>query len=60
MIRIQARKLAVRFLILVSGIFASAGYADDTDVYLKPSVPSGAEPLVIFALDYRSNLGATA
>lgn len=33
--------------------------ADDTDIYLNPSVPTGAEPLVMFTLDYRSNLGST-
>ena len=35
-------------------------HADDTDVYLNPSVPSGAEPQIMFTLDYRSNLGSTA
>ena len=34
--------------------------ADDVDIYINPSVPSGAEPLVMFSLDYRSNLGSTA
>lgn len=38
---------------------ASAASADDTDIYLNPKVPSGTEPLVMFTLDYRSNLGAT-
>jgi len=33
--------------------------ADDTDIYLNPSVATGAEPLVMFTLDYRSNLGST-
>ncbi|MBT6272674.1 MAG: hypothetical protein HOI95_00900 [Chromatiales bacterium] len=35
-------------------------HADDTDVYLNPSVPTGSEPLVIFTLDYLSNLGSSA
>ena len=30
--------------------------ADDTDIYLNPNVPSGAEPLVMFTLDTRSNV----
>jgi type IV pilus assembly protein PilY1 len=33
--------------------------ADDTDIYLNPSVPTGSEPLVMFSLDTRSNLGST-
>jgi type IV pilus assembly protein PilY1 len=33
--------------------------ADDTDVYLNPAAPAGTEPLVMFALDYRSNLTST-
>jgi type IV pilus assembly protein PilY1 len=37
-----------------------AALADDTDIYMNPAVPSGAEPLVMLSLDYRSNLGSTA
>ena len=33
--------------------------ADDTDIYLNPSVAAGAEPLVMFTLDYRPNLTST-
>lgn len=33
--------------------------ADDTDIYLNPSVVAGAEPLVMFTLDYRPNLTST-
>jgi type IV pilus assembly protein PilY1 len=33
--------------------------ADDTDLYVDPVVPNGAEPLVMFTLDYRPNLAAT-
>ena len=46
-------------LTLLLGLNAGA-LADDVDLYLNPAVPSGAEPLVMFSLDYRSNLGATA
>jgi len=37
-------------------------HADDTDVYMNPGsgLPSGSEPMVMFSLDYRSNLGSTA
>ena len=38
---------------------STTSLADDTDIYLNPSVPTGAEPLVMFTLDYRSNLTAT-
>ncbi len=33
--------------------------ADDTDIYLNPSPPVGSEPLVMFVLDWRPNLGST-
>lgn len=44
-------------------VFAAGGSrADDTDVYLNAGagLPSGAEPMVMFSLDYRPNLGSTA
>lgn len=31
-------------------------HADDTDIYLDPGSSEGSEPLVMFSLDYRSNL----
>ena len=36
--------------------------ADDTDVYMNPGagLPANSEPLVMFSLDYRPNLGSTA
>ena len=35
--------------------------ADDTDVYLNvgAGLPAGSEPMIIFSLDYRPNLGST-
>jgi len=49
---------AIAALIAVIG----GARADDTDVYLNPGsgLPSGSEPMVMFSLDYRPNLGATA
>ena len=45
---------------LVLGLsFADGSLADDTDIYLSPAVATGAEPLVMFTLDYRPNLTAT-
>lgn len=38
--------------------FALPVFGDDTDIYLNPSVAAGAEPLVMFTLDYRPNLTA--
>jgi type IV pilus assembly protein PilY1 len=37
-------------------------HADDTDVYINPGsgLPAGSEPMVMFSLDYRPNLGSTA
>lgn len=37
----------------------TVGYADDTDIYLTPPDVTGSEPLVMFSLDYKSNLGST-
>ncbi len=37
-------------------------HADDTDIYMNSGggLPSGSEPMVMFSLDYRPNLGSTA
>jgi len=39
-----------------------SAHADDTDVYMNPGagLPAGSEPMVMFSLDYRPNLGSTA
>jgi type IV pilus assembly protein PilY1 len=39
-----------------------AAQADDTDVYMNPGagLPANSEPMVMFSLDYRPNLGSTA
>jgi len=49
---------AIAILVALSG----GVRADDTDVYIKPgsALPPGSEPMVMFSLDYRPNLGATA
>jgi type IV pilus assembly protein PilY1 len=48
----------IAFLMLGSG----AGRADDTDVYINPGagLPPGSEPIIMFSLDWRPNLTATA
>jgi len=45
-------------LVLVIG----SARGDDTDVYMNPDndLPPGSEPMVMFSLDYRPNLAATA
>lgn len=48
---------------LASLIFTiGSAHADDTDVYMNPGagLPAGSEPMVMFSLDYRPNLGSTA
>jgi type IV pilus assembly protein PilY1 len=49
---------ALASLILTIG----SARADDTDVYMNPGagLPPGSEPMVMFSLDYRPNLGSTA
>ena len=49
---------ALASLILTIG----SAHADDTDVYMNPGagLPAGSEPMVMFSLDYRPNLGSTA
>jgi type IV pilus assembly protein PilY1 len=40
-------------------VFLGTAHADDTDIYLVADLPDGSEPLVMFTLDWRPNLGAT-
>ena len=51
---------ALRALFLVLVLGGGGVGADDTDIYLDPERPIGGEPLVMFSLDYRPNLGASA
>ena len=50
--------------IAIASLMAAIGTAkaDDTDVYLNTGVglPAGSEPMVMFSLDYRPNLGSAA
>jgi type IV pilus assembly protein PilY1 len=56
------RKIVLTAVIAVLVIAVGNAQADDTDVYLNPGsgLPAGSEPMVMFSLDYRPNLGATA
>ena len=58
--------MKIRFLILtaLATLIAAIGTAraDDTDVYINvgSGLPGNSMPMVMFSLDYRPNLGATA
>jgi type IV pilus assembly protein PilY1 len=46
--------------LLVLGAGLGPARADDTDIYVNNAPAPGGEPLVMFSLDYRPNLGSTA
>ncbi len=57
----------IRKIVLTTALAAlvctvGSAHADDTDVYINPGsgLPAGSEPMVMFSLDYRPNLGSTA
>jgi type IV pilus assembly protein PilY1 len=58
------RLLKACIVTLLASLILSIGTAraDDTDVYMNPGsgLPEGSEPMVMFSLDYRPNLAATA
>jgi hypothetical protein len=56
------KKIAL-MLSLASLLFVvGSSQADDTDVYMNPGagLPPNSEPMVMFSLDYRPNLGSAA
>jgi len=53
----HSNQITVGLIVWLS--FALPVFGDDTDIYLNPSVATGAEPLVMFTLDYRPNLTAS-
>ena len=59
---ILIRKLGLTAVIAALVLSAGAARADDTDVYINPGsgLPAGSEPMVMFSLDYRPNLGSNA
>jgi type IV pilus assembly protein PilY1 len=56
------RKIALTTALATLVCTVGSARADDTDVYMNPGsgLPSGSEPMVMFSLDYRPNLGSTA
>ncbi len=59
-IKFQKLLLTVAFTLLIA--LVGTTHADDTDVYMNAGagLPAGSEPMVMFTLDYRPNLGSTA
>ena len=59
-IKFQKFFLIAIFTVLVTTVGTTR--ADDTDVYMNSGsgLPPGSEPMVMFSLDYRPNLGAAA
>jgi len=55
-------KLLLTLAIAATTVTCGSAYADDTDVYsnVGSGLPDGSEPMVMFSLDYRPNLGSTA
>ena len=56
------KKIALTTALAALVCTVGSARADDTDVYMNPGsgLPSGSEPMVMFSLDYRPNLGSTA
>lgn len=55
-----SRKLAMTLSTFVLVLCTGTGYSDDIDIYYASgSVAPDSEPLVMFSLDWRPNLGAT-
>jgi type IV pilus assembly protein PilY1 len=56
------RKIALATALTALVFAVGDVHADDTDVYINPGsgLPAGSEPMVMFSIDYRPNLGSTA
>jgi len=58
----KLRKFSLMFSLAALIFVIGSAQADDTDVYIAQTgnLPPDGEPLVMFSLDYRPNLGSTA
>jgi type IV pilus assembly protein PilY1 len=58
----KLRKISLMFSLASLLFVVGSAQADDTDVYMNPGagLPANSEPMVMFSLDYRPNLGSTA
>ena len=58
----MSRQIPIALLVAaIVGLVPALTRADDTDVYVdnQASTPPASQPLVMFSVDYRSNLGST-
>ena len=51
--------ISIAISLLILGAVNPEIRADDIDIYIDPAEGTGTEPIVMFTLDYRSNLGST-
>ena len=58
----KLRKISLTTFLAALIFTIGSAQADDTDVYMNPGagLPPNSEPMVMFSLDYRPNLGSTA
>jgi type IV pilus assembly protein PilY1 len=57
----MTNKIYTLFLSTMLVLAAAPGQADDIDIYYgSGALPEGSEPMVMFSLDWRPNLGSTA
>ncbi len=56
------RKISLSTILAIVVTTIGIAHADDTDVYMNggAGLPPNSEPMVMFSLDYRPNLGSTA
>jgi type IV pilus assembly protein PilY1 len=54
------KSLLMSGLCALAMLLAGVARADDTDIYLNPRTDPVDEPMVMFSLDYRPNLGSSA
>jgi type IV pilus assembly protein PilY1 len=54
------KRLSIILGLAMLALRPGVGLADDTDIYINNTPAPGGEPMVMFSLDYRPNLGSTA
>ena len=59
---IKFPKVSIMLSLAALVFLIGSAHADDTDVYMNPGagLPANSEPMVMFSIDYRPNLGSTA
>ena len=58
----MTKKISLSLIVALYVTASGPLLADDTDVYMNAGagLPANSEPMVMFSLDYRPNLGSTA